>query len=139
MSQAAAPIERVQDMDLPDEGYFLMLLEPTESMTSVETAGLAHVGNAIKDLGGERSEEILAHLKPAGIQMFARDIVMAVYKSQQTGDFRALQDVIEAWYRSLRFIRDPGFREAVTGQEALQAKGERRVFESDEIRERLGL
>lgn len=143
---AAARIERIQDIDLPDEGFFLGLLDVSEPQTEEpdvvpggEPAAMVQMEHAVKDFGSGRGKEVVAHLKPEGIQLFVREIVAAVYVSQQTGDLRPLQDVIEAWYRSLRFIRDPGFLKAAAAQEARAESGDHRIFELEEIGDRLGL
>lgn len=105
---ASEPIERVQDIHLPDAD-------------------------------DDRVTQVFSELNARGASRFSQEIVAALIESRQKSDLRPLQDAVEAWYRSLLFIRDQHFLESVAAQAALEKKGERRIFEDDEIRTRLGL
>jgi hypothetical protein len=57
----------------------------------------------------ERVEEVFQWLTPEGAQRFSWEMLSAVVQAKRTNDLRSLEHVIESWYRSLLFMRDPEF------------------------------
>lgn len=57
----------------------------------------------------EQVEEVFQWLTPEGAQRFSWEVLSAVVKAKRTNDLRSLEHVIESWYRTLLFMRDPDF------------------------------
>lgn len=78
--------------------------------------------------GDSKFQEFSQMLTDKGVREFAGELVEAVIQAKHANDLRPIQDVIEAWYRTSLFIRDPGFLKAVAedDDEELISREERR-------------
>jgi len=57
--------------------------------------------------------DVFAELTPAGRQQFTSEIMQAFVAARNTDDLRPLQDVIQAWYRTLLARRSPDYEAAL--------------------------
>jgi hypothetical protein len=60
-----------------------------------------------------KTDEVLANLSPQGEQLFRTEVLEAIRKSITSNDLRPIQEVLEAWYRTLVLIKDPAFSKKV--------------------------
>jgi hypothetical protein len=56
---------------------------------------------------------VLGHLTDAGRRHFIEDIVGALVTAQEGDDLRPVNDVIQAWYRTMQVRQSPGYEDAV--------------------------
>lgn len=78
---------------------------------------------------------VFEHLTEEGAREFADEIVMATYRSRETGDLRPLVETIDAWYRTLLVMADPESRDRFTEMMARE-KSEGHGYTKEEILER---
>jgi Family of unknown function (DUF6247) len=57
--------------------------------------------------------EVLSELTEAGRQRFIAEILEALQASSRTNDLRPVQDVVLAWYRSMRAVQSPTYEAGV--------------------------
>ena len=66
-----------------------------------------------EDLGlPPEADEVFAALSEEGARSFSKEIIHALLKAQSRGNFRPVKDVVEAWYRTLQFVKAPDHRDA---------------------------
>ncbi len=56
-----------------------------------------------------KTDEVRQHLNPKGARIFQLEVLEALHQSIDTNDLRPVQEVLEAWYRTLIVLKDPGF------------------------------
>ncbi len=66
------------------------------------------------------------------------EMLEAIESAHADGNLRPLQDVIHAWYRTLLFVRDPGYDEAVNQARQISVKSEK-TYSAEELSEALGV
>lgn len=90
-----------------------------------------------RDLGlPPDAEQVFEALTQEGEKAFSQEIVAALLKAEATNDFRPVRDVVEAWYRTLLFVRAPGHDEAIEWANSTEP-GEGMTF--DQFKDRLGI
>ncbi|HEX9774738.1 MAG TPA: DUF6247 family protein [Actinomycetota bacterium] len=72
-------------------------------------------------------------LADKGAREFAGELVAALVKARHENDLRQVQEVIEGWYRTALFVREPGFLKS------LCEGGDEESIGHDERRRLLGL
>lgn len=100
MTPPTAAIRQPRDLELPAD----------------EEALLAAIQQLLH--GDSKFSEFAQMLTDKGVRAFAGELVSALVQAKRENDLRPVQDVIEAWYRTSLFIRDPGFLKALEDEEA---------------------
>jgi hypothetical protein len=85
----------------------------------------------------ERVSEVFASLTPDGQTQFISEFVEALFEARQTDNLRPLQDVVEAWYRTLVASRSPEY-EAAVAWAAEDEPAAKDLLDLQQLRERLG-
>jgi hypothetical protein len=78
----------------------------------------------------------MAGLTEAGAQAFSRELVAALVRAKAEDDLRPLLQVVEAWYRTLVLVRDPGYVANVQATKRIRA---RRGHTIDQLKQRFGV
>jgi len=79
-------------------------------------------------------EAVRPALSENGAKLFLEQLLDAIAQAKETNDLRPVQEVIEAWYRSLLFVQAPGHEEAMNA-----APDEGKGLTHDEVKARLGI
>lgn len=80
------------------------------------------------------AHEVFKRVTAIGAENFSREIVDALLKAQRKGNLRYVQDVVEAWYRTLVLIDAETHEEAVAWADAETSKV---GFSVEELRDQL--
>lgn len=80
--------------------------------------------------------EVFRHLSKEGSAIFSQEIVQAVIDSQRKGNLRPLEELIEAWYRTLLLRQDPSYAKNKTSARRSRPRKGQTI---EQIRERLGV
>lgn len=78
-------------------------------------------------------------LTPDGAQSLARELLAAVREAKEKDDLRPVQEVIEAWYRSLLFIQKHGSEGALLKEVEKEEEGDADLLSLEQVRAELGL
>ena len=91
MNPPTAAIREPRDLELPAEEEALL--------------------GAIQQLlhGDSKFSEFAQMLTDKGVREFAGELVAALVQAKHDNDLRPVQEVIESWYRTSLFIKEPGF------------------------------
>ena len=110
MTPATSAIRQPRDLELPAE----------------EDALLAAIQQLLH--GDPKFSEFAQMLTDKGVRGFAGELVSALVQAKHENDLRPVQEVIESWYRTSLFIREPGFLKALgdEGAEEPISREERR-------------
>lgn len=82
-------------------------------------------------------EEVFGALSEEGAKEFSGEIVRAIGIARSTGDLRPVQNVLLAWFRTLRFVRKPGFAESLAQADGLLARGLDEGLDLESLRDEL--
>lgn len=61
----------------------------------------------------EQMNAVLPHLSPDGTSAFLSEVLAALQEAQTNNDLRPVQEVVEAWYRTLLLRQHPEHAEAI--------------------------
>ena len=86
----------------------------------------------------ERANEVFASLTARGRAKFISEFVEALYEARSTDNLRPLQDVVEAWYRTLVARRSPDYEAGIAWAREHEPSPDDLV-DVQELRERLGI
>jgi hypothetical protein len=86
----------------------------------------------------ERVNEVFASLTPSGQAQFISEFFEALYEARRTDNLRPLQDVVEAWYRTLVARGSPNYEEGIAWARDHEPSPDDLV-DVQELRERLGI
>jgi hypothetical protein len=86
----------------------------------------------------ERANELFASLTPSGQAQFISEFVQALYEARRTDNLRPLQDVVEAWYRTLVARRSPDYEAGIAWARDHEPSSDDLV-DVQELRERMGI
>jgi hypothetical protein len=82
----------------------------------------------------EKLDAIVENLTKEGGRMFFREVAQATLRAKVEGDLTPLNNVFEAWYRTLRFVASPDADERWDRADQELEHGRR--FTAEEIRAR---
>jgi hypothetical protein len=58
--------------------------------------------------------DVIVHaLRPDVAQEFLNELLAAIAQAKNSDDVTPINDVIEAWYRTMLFVKKPGFKDAL--------------------------
>jgi hypothetical protein len=80
--------------------------------------------------------EVFANLTQEGERQFIDEMLAALESADEHDDFRSVLDVVEAWYRTLLVVRDPGFEGSLKKARKTES---RRGHDVRSLRQRLGM
>jgi hypothetical protein len=106
-------------------------------MGTVGAAPIRHPEDIDLPADEQKIDEVFSGLNSDGARAFVNEIIEAVQQAHDLGDLRPVQNVIEAWYRSLLFARDPDFPSALEAARDAEP-GHARIYSAEELREALG-
>jgi hypothetical protein len=107
-------------------------------MTSSSAEKITHPAELWLPARLERANEVFASLDAPSQAQFISELVQALYEARRTDNLRPLQDVIEAWYRTLVARRSPDYEAAVAWAREHEPSPDD-LMDVQELRERMGI
>jgi hypothetical protein len=108
-----------------------------EAMSSSSAERITHPAELRLPPRLERANEVFANLTPAGRASFISEFLQALYESRSTDNLRPLQDVVEAWYRTLVARSSPEYKAGVEWARKNDPSADD-LLDAQELIERLG-
>ncbi len=78
----------------------------------------------------------MAGLTDAGARAFSNELVAALVRAKAQDDLRPLLEVVEAWYRTLVLIQDPGYAANIQAAKRIRS---RRGHTVEQLKQRFGV
>jgi Family of unknown function (DUF6247) len=109
-----------------------------EAMSSSHAEKITHPAELWLPARLERAAEVFASLDARSQAQFISEFLQALYEARRTDNLRPLQDVIEAWYRTLVARRSPDYEAAIAWAREHEPSPDD-LMDAQQLRERMGI